>query len=83
MAGPDPRRKPLPLLLEQVHRTREAIVEARCVGGTGHAANVVLAAHLDALTAYTDALTALRLPVPYALHTEMQVVRSAVDAYHG
>ena len=71
----------LPDLLDDVRRARAAFRTARHQGYPVDArpAQQRLVA---ALTAYTDALTALRLPVPYALHDELRLYGQVVTAYH-
>ena len=81
MLTPAQRPRPLSALFEEVQRTRAALSRARAVGHGSVPARIEQCALLAALTAYTDALVSLHLPVPYTLHTELQVYSGAVGSY--
>jgi hypothetical protein len=81
MVTPAQRHRPLPVLFAEVQRTRSALAHARATGHGSLPARTEQRALLAALIAYTDALVTRHLPVPYTLHTEVQVYRGAVSSY--
>jgi hypothetical protein len=73
--------KDLPALVEDVRIARAVLHQERNVLGGGKAARAAQRELFDCLTAFTAALTARGLPVPYAVHAELRMYDGVLTAY--
>ncbi len=72
------RPRSLGFLLEEVHLAREALHQERIPASTQAGVRAAQIALCGALSAYQNALVARRLPIPPAMHDELNLYRRVI-----